>query len=137
MYLLPPVFKGIVLSVAKAAKVIDEDEKYGRVMSVVGSYEELSDLYVEIDRCDAALECLKKASELLEWEFKGKWPISQMAQLHLSMGEIYDEMGEESLAKKEYQTAKKICKTVIEEERFEQDVEECRDMLEECEDLLG
>lgn len=137
MYLLPPIFKGIVLSVAKAAKVIDGDDKYNRVMSVVDSYEELSDLYVEIDRYDAALECLKKASELLEWEFKGKWRTSQMAQLHLSMGEIYDEMGEESLAKKEYQTAKKICETVIEEDRFEEDVEECQDMLEECEDLLG
>lgn len=136
MYLLPPVFKGIVLSVAKAAKVIDEDEKYSRVMSVVDSYEELSDLYVEIGRCDAALECLKKASELLEWEFKGRWRTSQMAQLHLSMGEIYDEMGEDALAKKEYLTAKKICETVIEEDRFEEDVEECQDMLEECAEMF-
>lgn len=136
LYLLPPIFKGIAVSVAKAAKVIDEDEKYDRVMSVVDSYEELSDLYAEIDRCDAALECLKKATELLEWEFRGKWRTSQMAQLHLSMGEIYDEMGEDALAKKEYQTAKKICETVIEEDRLEEDVEECQDMLEECEDLF-
>lgn len=133
MYLLPPIFKGIALTAAKMVKAIDENDKYLRVMSVVDSYMELADLYSEINRYEKGLICCQKAAALLEWEFKGRPKVPKLVRTHISMGNLYDKMGKGRLAEKEYRLAAALCRSIIKESPFEEDVDECRDMLEELE----
>ena len=131
LYLLPPIFKGLAITTAKLIGAIDENDKFSRVMSVADSYTELAVQYEELGHQEAAFSCRQKAVSLLEWEFKGKSCSPCMAELHKQIGDYYAEHGKESQAKKEWERAKEICQSIILENRYEDEVEECQELLEE------
>lgn len=136
MYLLPPVFRGIAASVAALAKKVDDPDNYDRVMSVADSYVEVGETYYEIERHKEAMGCFEKALSLYEWEFKGKPPITKMAEAHYWMGNIYEDAGDRRRAEKEYQTAIDICRELIERDEYESEVAECEELLEEIHERM-
>ncbi len=136
MYLLPPVFKGIAIFAAKTAKIIDENDKFTRVMSTAGTYMELGESYYELDLTEKAMDCYKKAAELYEWEFKGRTAVGELGKAYYMMGNIYYDEDNERMSKKYYKEAKEVCQAVLEIGRYEEEVEMCEEILEDIQDKM-
>lgn len=137
MHLLPPAFKGLVIMAAKVAKRIDEEEKFTRVMSAAESYLGLGKSYYELEIPVKAMDCLKKAEALYEWEFKGKIPVCEMAVVHQFKGNIYLDEGDEKQAEKEYDEAVKICNQLIQTSNYHAEIEACKEILADIQNEMG
>lgn len=137
MYLLPPVFKKIVLFAAKVTKAIDEEDKFTRVMSAASSYTELGESYCNLNMEKQALDCCEKAQALFEWEFKNGNIIYEMAKVHKIKGDVYRNMGDKANSEKEYKIAFDMCNTLIRENQSEYEVEDCEELIEEIKENVN
>lgn len=137
LYLLPPIFKGIAVSVAKATGAIDPSDKFNRVMSAADSYLAVGDSYYELGMTQKAMDCFRKSAALVEWEFKGKTPVVPMAAAHHRMGNVYYDQGNTQKAEKEYQEAIRICQFLIHLNESRYEIEDCTEILNDIINRTG
>lgn len=131
IYLLPPIFKGLLVNLLTKTGKIDEDDKFTRSMSASDSYRHVGELYLQMQQEEKALKSFQKALELHNWVLQE--PTSEKADLHRLMGDANQKLDNPEEAEKEYETAiglyqKTIAANLARGNRppFANETEECR-----------
>lgn len=134
IYLLPPIFKGLLVNILTKAGKIDEDDKFMRCMSASDSYCHVGELYLKTQQEENALKSFQKALELRIWV--SHQPDYEQAKLHQLMGDTYEKLGNTEKAEKEYETAVMLYEETISANiargnhpPFESETQECKGEL--------
>lgn len=106
MYLLPPVFRKMVVGVMKKIGKIDAEEKFSRIMSVSDNYCNLGDRYLRMNKPQRAKDCLEKSIALYEMEMRVSTYDHGLG--HELLGNCLLSLGERKKAMQEFRTAWRI-----------------------------
>lgn len=142
IYLLPPIFKGLLVNVLTKAGKIDSNDKYTRCMSASDSYRHVGELYLETGEEKRALKSFEKALELHDWVLET--PTVEKGDLHRLKAEAMEALNREEDAKQEYEQALRIYQVTVRNNvlegnkpLFQSETEECIENIRALREKLG
>lgn len=106
IYLLPPLFKEVLVGILTKTGRIDEDDKFTRSMSASDSYLHVGKIWLESGQAVKAIKAFEKALELREWVLQE--PTYEKGYIHQKMSEAYGKLQEPEKAEKELDAALEI-----------------------------
>ena len=134
MYLLPTIFRKMVVGVMKKIGKIDEEEKFSRIMSVSDNYCNLGSRYLRIGKAQRAKDCLEKSIALYEMEMRVSTYDHGLG--HELLGDSLFALEEKEKALQEYRTAWQIYHYIMirniarDDPAYKWETEECRAGME-------
>lgn len=138
IFLLPPVFKDILVNILTKSSQIDEDDKYMRCLSASGAYRHVGELYLQMGQTKKAMQSFNRAFELYDWVMIE--PTLEKGKIYQFIGDTYKQMGDIKQAEKNYITAINIYEKTAEtnslrdnKRLYESETSEC---LKEREKLM-
>lgn len=134
MYLLPPIFRKMVVGVMKKIGKIDEEEKFNRIMSVSDNYGNLGNRYLSLGKAQRAKDCLEKSIALYEMVMRVSTYDHGLG--HELLGNCLLSLEEKEKARQEYRTAWQIYHDIMirnmerDDRAYKWETEECKAGME-------
>ncbi len=134
MYLLPPIFRKMVVGAMKKIGKIDEEEKFSRIMSVSDNYCNLGERYLKLNEAQRAKACLEKSIALYEMVMRVSTYDHGLG--HELFGDSLLSLGEKEKALEEYRRAWVIYHGIVvsnienDNDAYKWETDECREGMD-------